>query len=118
MKIRKFLVRSLVMLVILITTFSQINAQKINDFTGSWGFEKIAKSNATNETSIKEKTKTFKVASFKFLKNETYTLKFNNGYVLKGSYELEDDNKLQLGTQQDGSEINGFMNYYVYQLVF
>jgi len=25
---------------------------------------------------------------------------------------------LQIGTQQDGSEINGFMNYYVYQLVF
>lgn len=108
------------MFVILITAFSQTHAQKAKDLLGSWDFEKIAKSSAKNQEATKEKTKTFKAASFQFLKDETYTLKFNNGYALKGNYEFEDDNnnKLRLGTQQDGSEINGFMDSYVYQLVF
>ena len=120
MKKTFFLTCSLMILVILITTFSKSYAQKASDLLGYWDFEKIAKNNIINEQAVKERAKIFKAASFNFLKDETYTLKFSDGYVLKGNYELEDDNnnKLQLGTQHDNSEINGFMDSYVYQLVF
>jgi len=120
---KKIVINNFLVLIFLLIGFSQTQAQTYttDDLMGFWDFEKIAEHGRyISDEAVKELSETFTGAYFYFGDDDTHTLRFKNGYLIKGTYyyDWEEDNKLQIGTQQDGSDISGFLDSYVYQLIF
>lgn len=120
---KKSIIYQFIILIILLVNFYQVQAQTYtsDNLIGSWDFEAIVKHDTyiSNED-VKKLSDMFKGAYFDFGDDDRHMLRFKNGYVIKGSYyyDWQENQKISIGTQQDGTEINGFMDSYIYQLIF
>jgi hypothetical protein len=120
---RKSIIYKFIILIILSVNFSEVQAQTytLDDLIGTWDFEAVVEHDRyISDEAVKNLSDTFTGAYIDFGDDDRHLLRFKNGYVIKSSYyyDWEGDKGIAIGTQQDGTDISGFLDSYRYQLIF